>query len=163
LRHAKKRDHVLYFDDLIGLFLAGITSNSTLSAAVVLKPYLERRDVRVLGEVTPEGLRVLQERDRGFADLFHLIPVREPTDADTAARSGLSLAFLDPKQRLDRDDVRDRLRELVIGQSDAVEALADVVSVAKARLNDPDRPLAAFLFLGPTGVGKTECAKAITR
>jgi DNA polymerase III delta prime subunit len=51
----------------------------------------------------------------------------------------------------------------VVGQAEAVEALADVVSIAKARLNDPDRPLAAFLFLGPTGVGKTECAKAIAR
>lgn len=257
LKHAKKRDHVLYFDDLLGLFLAGVTGQSSLSAAVVLKPYLERRDVRLLAEITPEGLRVLQERDRGFADLFHIIPVRQPTDADTlrvlvdqqrrlegkhacafgldvlpavidqqrrydrtaafpgkaaavltrlavrattnpdelaaevghsatrpadgyelpprpeitrddvlndfAARSGLSLAFLDPKQRLDRDGVRDRLQEQVIGQPDAVEALADVVSVAKARLNDPDRPLAAFLFLGPTGVGKTECAKAIAR
>src|SRR5262245_46964109 len=249
LKHAKKRGHVLYFDDLVGLFLAGVTSQSALSAAVVLKPYLERRDVRVLGEITPEGLRVLQERDRGFADLFHLIPVREPTDADTlrilidqqrrlegkhgctfgldvlpavadvqrrydrtaafpgkaaavltrlavrattdtqgtptaggtdplrdrprvsrddvladfAARSGLSLAFLDPKQRLDRDEVKKQLQEQVIGQTEAVEALADVVSVAKARLNDPDRPLAAFLFLGPTGVGKTESAKAIAR
>ena len=37
----------------------------------------------MLGEITPEGLRILQERDRGFADLFHIIPVREPTDADT--------------------------------------------------------------------------------
>ena len=256
LKHAKKRDHILYFDDLVGLFLAGNTSQSSLSAAVVLKPYLERRDVRVLGEITPEGLRVLQERDRGFADLFHIIPVRQPTDANTlrilidqqrrlegkhsctfgldvlpavidlqrrydrtvafpgkvaavltrlavravtsgspfpsgrgvggvgssddpisersavtraevladfAARSGLSLDFLDPNERLDRDDVRDKLQELVIGQTEAVEALADVVSVAKARLNDPDRPLAAFLFLGPTGVGKTECAKAIAR
>jgi DNA polymerase III delta prime subunit len=82
---------------------------------------------------------------------------------DFAARSGLSLAFLDPKERLDRDDVRNKLQEQVIGQSAAVEALADVVSIAKARLNDPERPLAAFLFLGPTGVGKTECAKAIAR
>src|SRR5262249_55052518 len=88
---------------------------------------------------------------------------RDDVLTDFAARSGLSLAFLDPKQRLDRDDVRDKLREQVIGQSEAVEALADVVSIAKARLNDPDRPLAAFLFLGPTGVGKTECAKAIAR
>ena len=255
LKHAKKRDHVLYFDDLVGLFLAGVSASSTLNAATVLKPYLERRDVRVLGEISTEGLRVLQERDRGFADMFHLIPVREPTDADTlrilvdqqrrlegkhacnfgldvlpaaidvqrrydrtaafpgkvatvltrlairattatddleeaanygrhrefdplakrplisrddvladfAARSGLSLAFLDPKERLDRDDVRDKVRAQVIGQAEAVEALADVVSVAKARLNDPDRPLAAFLFLGPTGVGKTECAKAVAR
>src|SRR5205085_11230876 len=82
LKHAKKRDHVLYFDDLVGLFLAGVSASSSLNAATVLKPYLERRDVRVLGEITTEGLRVLQERDRGFADLFHTIPVREPSDAD---------------------------------------------------------------------------------
>jgi ATP-dependent Clp protease ATP-binding subunit ClpA len=248
LKHAKKRGHVLYFDDLVGLFFAGQTSQSSLSAAMVLKPYLEQRTVRVLGEISPEQLRVLQERDRGFADLFHVLPIREPTDADTlrvlidqqrrlegkhgcafaldalpavidltrrydraaafpgkaaailtrlavrqavakpdateqhgtlfaprpvvnrdavladlAARSGLSLAFLDPNQRLDRDDVRDQLAKHVIGQAEAVEALADVVSVAKARLNDPDRPLASFLFLGPTGVGKTECAKAAAR
>ncbi|MFO0798409.1 MAG: AAA family ATPase [Gemmataceae bacterium] len=245
LRHARKRDHVLLFDDLIGLFQAGVTSQGNLSAANLLKPHLEDRAVRVLGEITPEGLRVLRERDRGFADLFHILPVREPTDADTlrtligvqrrlegkhdcqfgldvlpavidaqrrydrtaafpgkgaavltrlaaravkpkpeqrapdapdrsritrddvladvAARSGLALAFLDPKARLDRDDVRDQLAKQVVGQPEAAEALADVVSIAKARLNDPGRPLAAFLLVGPTGVGKTETAKAAAR
>src|SRR5262249_45537500 len=39
----------------------------------------------------------------------------------------------------------------------------DVLAIAKARLNDPDRPLASFLFLGPTGVGKTQCARAVAR
>jgi ATP-dependent Clp protease ATP-binding subunit ClpC len=248
LRHARKREHVLYFDDLIGLFFAGVTSQSALNAATVLKPYLEDRQVRVLGEITPEALRVLRERDRGFADQFDVLPIREPTDAenlralvaiqrrlegkhacnfgldvlpaaidstrrfersaafpgkaaalltrlavkiaaasepsadeaavvpskrpslsrddvlaDVAARSGLSLTFLDPNQRLDRDEVRDQLAAQVIGQTEAAEALADVVSIAKARLNDPGRPLAAFLFLGPTGVGKTESAKAVAR
>ncbi|HYH67941.1 MAG TPA: AAA family ATPase [Urbifossiella sp.] len=245
LKHARKRDHVLLFDDLIGLFLAGLTSQGNLSVANVLKQYLEDRVVRVLGEITPEGLRVLRERDRGFADLFHVLPVREPSDADTlrtligvqrrlegkhdcqfgldvlpavidaqrrydrtaafpgkgaavltrlaaravkpkpeqrvpdakerpcitrddvladvAARSGLALAFLDPKARLDRDDVRDKLAAQVVGQPEAAEALADVVSIAKARLNDPGRPLAAFLLVGPTGVGKTETAKAAAR
>src|SRR5262249_45599468 len=42
-----------------------------------------------------------------------------------------------------------------------LEAADDVIAVAKARLNDPDRPLASFLFLGPTGVGKTQCAKSL--
>ncbi|HKB01056.1 MAG TPA: AAA family ATPase [Gemmataceae bacterium] len=251
LKHARKKRHILYFDDLVGLYLAGISSVSTLSAAQVLKPYLERRDVRVVGEITPEGLRVLQERDRSFADLFHVLPVREPSDADTlriligaqrrlegkhrcgfdldvlpavidlqrrydrtaafpgkAARmltrlavkaeadqraesdkaeegpdpfapastvtrdgvlrefqgqSGLSLAFLDRRARLDRADILAALSAQVIGQHEAVQAAADVIAVAKARLNDPDRPLAAFLFLGPTGVGKTETAKAVAR
>ena len=83
LKHARKREHVLYFDDLIGLFLAGVTSQSALNAATVLKPYLEDRQVRVLGEITPEALRVLREHDRGFADLFHILPIREPTDTET--------------------------------------------------------------------------------
>ncbi len=257
LKHAKKRRHVLYFDDLVGLFLAGISANSTLSAAQVLKPYLERRDIRVLGEITPEALRVLQERDRSFADLFHVLPVREPKDdenlrmlvniqrrlegkhacgftldvlpavidlqrrydratafpgkaarmltrlavkgeqeeatsfvsrlvrmaasaiaspfdpkrvigrdevfAEFAAQSGLAKSFLDKAEKLERDKIIEAISKQVIGQPQAVEAAADVIAVAKARLNDPDRPLAAFLFLGPTGVGKTECAKAVAK
>ncbi len=243
IKHARKRHHTLYFDDLVGLFLAGMSSNSTLSAAMVLKPYLEDRTIRVVAEITPEQLRVLRERDRGFADLFHILPVAEPSAIenariltaverrlegrhgvsfglgvqptvidlqrryersaafpgkavavltrlairaaksrddtvnvvdrpeihredvlhDTVARSGLSLDFLDPNRRLDRDEVRKQLAAQIIGQAEAVDALADVISIAKARLNDPHRPLASFLFLGSTGVGKTETAKAAAR
>ncbi len=54
LKEAKRKRHTLYFDDLVGLFFSGRTSNSQLSVAHVLKPYIERRDVRVLAEVTPE-------------------------------------------------------------------------------------------------------------
>eukprot|EP00966_Prymnesium_polylepis_P110699 2560645-Prymnesium_polylepis.1 len=47
----------------------------------------------------------------------------------------------------------------VAGQADAVYAVADAVQRSRAGLSDPDQPLASFLFLGPTGVGKTELAK----
>jgi len=230
LKEARRRQHLLYFDDLLGLFLAGQSGSSDLSAADVLKPYLERRDVRVLGEITPEAFRVLREKDRGFADLFHLVPLAEPDDKDNLRiqiavqrslegawrcrfdlealptvldlqrrynraasfpgkgasflrqlavkhrgtevkrgqvleefrlRSGLAATFLDKQARLDRQDVIDGLGKQVVGQDAALQAAADVIAVAKARLNDPERPLAAFLFLGPTGVGKTQCAKAI--
>src|SRR4029079_1747812 len=63
LKEAKERDHLLYFDDLLRLFAAGWTSCSDLSVANVLRPYVERRDVRVLGEITPEALRILREKD----------------------------------------------------------------------------------------------------
>ena len=56
--------------------------------------------------------------------------------------------------------MEDELHRRVIGQDEAVDAVSDAV-VAPARLSDPDRPLASFLFLGPTGVGKTELAKAV--
>lgn len=232
LKTARKRGHVLYFDDLLGLYRAGVHSQSSLSVADVLKPYVERGDVRVLGEMTPEQLRIFRERDRGFADLFHLIPVPEPDEQETirilihvrrllegrhrvrfdaevlptvleltrryqreaaypgkAARwlaqlavkykdaevsrdltlaefratSGLEATFLDARVRLKRQEIVAAMRTHLVGQQPAVEAMADVVSVAKARLNDPQRPLGSLFFLGPTGVGKTESAKALAR
>jgi ATP-dependent Clp protease ATP-binding subunit ClpC len=229
LKEAKKRDHILYFDDLLGLYQAGQSSNSSLSIADVLKPYVEKRTIRILGEITPEAFRVLQERDRGFADSFHLLSVKEPEEDKTfrillhlmrqlerqhhcifttdvfptvmdmqrryvrdaafpgkaavflqqlavkfrnervtredvlkqfQAKSGLALTFLNDNAKLERQEAVEAIGKEVIGQDAAIEACADVVALAKARLNDTDRPLASFLFLGPTGVGKTQCAKS---
>jgi len=56
-----------------------------------------------------------------------------------------------------------RLRERVVGQDDAVGAVADAVRRARAGLGDPNRPIGSFLFLGPTGVGKTELCKALAQ
>jgi ATP-dependent Clp protease ATP-binding subunit ClpB len=55
----------------------------------------------------------------------------------------------------------DRLREAVIGQDNAVRAVSDAIRRSKAGLQDPNRPIGSFLFLGPTGVGKTELAKTL--
>jgi len=57
--------------------------------------------------------------------------------------------------------MEDRIAERVVGQDDAVQAVASAVRRARAGLGDPDRPIGSFLFLGPTGVGKTELARAL--
>ncbi|MBY5161200.1 ATP-dependent chaperone ClpB [Salsipaludibacter albus] len=57
--------------------------------------------------------------------------------------------------------LEDHLHERVIGQDEAVEAVADAVRRSRAGIADPDRPTGSFLFLGPTGVGKTELARAL--
>jgi len=57
--------------------------------------------------------------------------------------------------------LEDRLRERVRGQDDALRAVADAVRLARSGLKDPTKPIGSFLFLGPTGVGKTETAKAL--
>lgn len=57
--------------------------------------------------------------------------------------------------------MEDRLHERVIGQDEAVVAVADAVRRARSGLQDPNRPIGSFLFLGPTGVGKTELAKSL--
>ena len=53
------------------------------------------------------------------------------------------------------------LRKRVVGQDEAVRAVSDAIRLARAGLSDPNRPLGSFLFLGPTGVGKTELSKAL--
>jgi ATP-dependent Clp protease ATP-binding subunit ClpB len=58
-------------------------------------------------------------------------------------------------------NMEDRLRQRVVGQDQALQAVADAIRRARAGLQDPRRPLASFLFLGPTGVGKTELARAL--
>jgi len=57
--------------------------------------------------------------------------------------------------------MEDALRGRVVGQEEALEAVADAVRRARAGLKDPNRPIGSFLFLGPTGVGKTELTKAL--
>ncbi len=228
---ARYKKHILYFDDLPGLFQAGMSASSNLNVAQVLKPYLERKEVRFLGEITPESLRVLKEKDRGFADLFQIVRVEEPKEEETLrillsvvrqleqqhsckfefealptvidlqrryvrdasfpgkaavflrrlavkkqnaiikrenvleefqAASGMSVSFLDDRAKLERKTIIDAISKNLIGQTESVSSAADVITTAKARLNDPTRPLASFLFLGPTGTGKTECAKQIS-
>jgi ATP-dependent Clp protease ATP-binding subunit ClpB len=57
--------------------------------------------------------------------------------------------------------MEDRLHERVIGQDEAISAVANALRRSRAGLQDPDRPIGSFLFLGPTGVGKTELARAL--
>lgn len=63
------------------------------------------------------------------------------------------------RQRLIK--LQERLHQRVIGQDEAVKAVSDAVRLARAGLREGRRPTATFLFLGPTGVGKTELAKAL--
>ena len=76
-------------------------------------------------------------------------------------QTGLPRSFLDQRQTLSPDDVKHALRERFVGQPDAVQAAVEIIGIAKARLNDPARPLASLLLLGPTGVGKTQFAKSL--
>jgi ATP-dependent Clp protease ATP-binding subunit ClpC len=77
--------------------------------------------------------------------------------------TGLPELFLRDEITLDFEDVAAQLESQVIGQTDACAQVASVVTTFKAGLNDPARPLGVFLFAGPTGVGKTELAKSLTR
>jgi ATP-dependent Clp protease ATP-binding subunit ClpC len=81
--------------------------------------------------------------------------------ATIAASSGLPLAMLDPNVPLELERLREFFSERVLGQPEAVDTIVERVAMAKAGLTDPTRPLGVFLFVGPTGTGKTEIAKAL--
>jgi len=57
--------------------------------------------------------------------------------------------------------MEERLHERIVGQEEAISAVADAIRRARAGLKDPARPIGSFIFIGPSGVGKTELAKAL--
>ncbi len=78
-------------------------------------------------------------------------------------RTGLPDFVLDPEQALPRDEIAARFRHQIAGQPEAIDAVTDLVLALQQGLCDPDKPLGTFLFVGPTGVGKTESARALAR
>ncbi|MFI2238856.1 ATP-dependent Clp protease ATP-binding subunit [Streptomyces chrestomyceticus] len=92
-------------------------------------------------------------------------PVAEVTEEDIAEvvsrRTGIPVAQLTATERERLIRLEETLHARVVGQDEAVTAVAQAVRRGRAGMGDPDRPTGSFLFLGPTGVGKTELAKAI--
>jgi ATP-dependent Clp protease ATP-binding subunit ClpC len=96
----------------------------------------------------------------------HLKTTRNPMTAEdiTAAFSretGLPRVLLDEREKLDLDETRAWFASHVIGQPDAVDLIVDLLAMVKAGLTRPRKPIASLLFIGPTGVGKTEMAKSL--
>ncbi len=90
-------------------------------------------------------------------------PTLEPEHviASFAERTGLARLLLDDASPFEESAVHRYFADRVLGQEPAVAAVVQAVALLKARLNDPARPMGVFLFLGPTGVGKTELAKTL--
>src|SRR4051794_17935258 len=82
--------------------------------------------------------------------------------AVVAARTGIPVGELVEGELQRLAELEDDLHQRVVGQDEAVEKVADTIRRARVGLSEPDRPLGSFLFLGPTGVGKTELVKALS-
>ena len=75
--------------------------------------------------------------------------------------SGVPTKLLDDRVTLDTEEVRAFFERRIMGQPEAVSAVVDLVALIKAGLTDPNKPFGVHLFIGPTGVGKTELARAL--
>ncbi len=121
------------------------------------------------GEI-PELERRLAESERaesdGPADGAPPMFLKEEVDADDVAEvvarwTGIPVTRMLESESEKLVQMEERLHERVVGQDEAIAAVSDALRRSRAGLQDPNRPIGAFLFLGPTGVGKTELARAL--
>lgn len=222
--------HVLHLGSLVELAQVGRAHEGDVGVGAFLRPAIERGELRVVVECTPEELDLLEREEPQLLRAFERLELSEPDDeagravltqaaadacrhrqapspqalavldrlhrrfATASARPGRTLAFLeellrdfphsrapgpgdvtahfssqtglpqflvDDDEPLDLAATSDFLTQRVRGQGAAVETLVDVLASVKADLGRPQRPLASLLFVGPTGVGKTELAKSL--
>ena len=104
----------------------------------------------------------LEERQAPVAEPMVKEEVDEDDIAAVVARwTGIPVARLLEGETEKLIHMEERLHERVVGQDEAVEAVANALRRARTGLQDPNRPIGSFVFLGPTGVGKTELARAL--
>ncbi|WP_404408682.1 ATP-dependent chaperone ClpB [Jeotgalibacillus malaysiensis] len=131
-------------------------NNYDLSKAAELKhghiPKLEK-------EIT--ALEVENEQSRDENRLLREEVSEEEIASIVARWTGIPVNRLIEEERQKLLRLEDTLQERVIGQQEAVVAVSEAVLRARAGIKDPDRPIGSFIFLGPTGVGKTELAKSL--
>ncbi len=235
-----QRDDVLVVDDLPSLCWTGRSAQSETTMADFLLPHLQRGELRILAECTPERLEAGRQRNPGFFASFRIVHIDAMTPLETyrvvlqhlrqtererglvaspevvesiqglarrfgprmgepgrtvsiarrflgevslddratdrfgrvriqgsdaiahfGRATGLPDFVLEPGHGRPPAEITRWFSRRIIGQPTAIAAVTDVVSMLQQALDDPDRPVATLLFVGPTGVGKTETAKAL--
>jgi ATP-dependent Clp protease ATP-binding subunit ClpA len=125
--------------------------------------------------------RIVESADRYFSDtslsdksidiLYEVIPVikkrggtmvtKEDVDELVTSKTGITLGKISKDESSKLSHLKEEMHKRVVGQESAIEAVCDAMLRARTGLANPKRPLGSFMFVGPTGVGKTETAKAL--
>ncbi|HFQ3691904.1 AAA family ATPase [Streptococcus agalactiae] len=230
---ATRGHNLLFVDEFHTIIGAGSQNGQALDAGNVIKPFLARGDIQLIGATTLDEFHEYIETDRALERRMQPVMVAEPTipqaitiieqakviyekfhgiqiSSDAVHQAirlsvryltdrflpdkafdlideAATIASAEGKSKVTEKDIaqvlkdktgipvttilkgdqerlegfKEKLMNRVKGQEDAIEAVVDAVTIAQAGLQNEKRPLASFLFLGPTGVGKTELAKAI--
>ncbi|HBT03227.1 MAG TPA: type VI secretion system ATPase TssH, partial [Thermodesulfobacterium commune] len=125
------------------------------------------RVAEIIYGIIPQLQKELEEENRKLAEIQkeHKF-LKEEVDAEDIAQiiskwTGIPVSRLLESEREKLLRIEEKLKERVVGQDHAIKVIADALRRARAGLKDPNRPIGSFMFIGPTGVGKTELAKAL--
>jgi ATP-dependent Clp protease ATP-binding subunit ClpB len=126
---------------------------------------LERAAELRYGKI-PAAEKAIQEAEAASQDKRETSLLRDKVTEDEIAKiierwTGIPVAKLVEGEKEKLLHLEDTLHKRVIGQDEAVKVVAEAIMRSRAGIQDPDRPIGSFLFLGPTGVGKTELAKSL--
>ena len=125
------------------------------------------------GKVAEIRYGKVQEQEKAIQDLTQQLEsisekrlLKEEVDAEDSAEAGATSTGIPGSTLLQSEkekllNLEDELHERVVGQDEAIQAVADAIRRSRAGLHDPKKPIGSFIFLGTTGVGKTELAKAL--
>jgi ATP-dependent Clp protease ATP-binding subunit ClpB len=137
-------------------------------ARAELETAMRAQDLARMSELqygkVPELEKQLKDAEKGEQSDFQLLRNRVTEDeiAEIVSHwTGIPVSRMLEGEREKLLRMEDALHKRVIGQDEAVEAVSDAIRRSRAGLSDPNRPIGSFLFMGPTGVGKTELCKAL--
>ena len=110
---------------------------------------------------TAEAGKAKNAKDGGRPQLLRTMVGAEEIAEVVSRATGIPVAKMLQGERDKLLQMADKLHQRVVGQNEAIDAVANAIMRSRAGLSDPNRPTGSFLFLGPTGVGKTELCKAL--
>ncbi|HAR1325059.1 TPA: ATP-dependent Clp protease ATP-binding subunit [Enterococcus faecium] len=117
-----------------------------------------RRQEKALRKKLQKDSAIEAKQEQGYSDRV----TEEDVATVVSEWTGVPLQQLEKKESERLLELEGLLHERVVGQDEAVKAVSRAIRRARSGLKDPDRPIGSFMFLGPTGVGKTELAKALS-
>ena len=127
-------------------------------------------DYGKVAEIRYSKLKECEEKIQHAQDALHQLGgeslIKEEVDADDIAEvvsrwTGIPVSKMQQSERDKLLHLEEELHKRVVGQDEAIQAVSDAIRRSRAGLQDPKRPIGSFIFLGTTGVGKTELAKAL--
>ncbi len=126
----------------------------------------QRQDYPKAAEIKAERLRLEEEYKTARADWLKQARIDEVVDEENIAElvskwTGIPITQMMEGETQKLVHMEDRIHERMINQEEAVTAVSEAIRRSRAGLKDPKRPIGSFMFLGPTGVGKTELARSL--